>query len=232
MKKAYLNWSGGKDAALSLHRLLAESQYEVCSLLTTVSADYQRVSMHGVREVLLREQACQIGLPLKVVYLPESTGMAAYDELMGNCISEFAAEDIRHAVFGDIFLEDLRDYRERQLGLAGMKGVFPLWKSDTRALLLEFLDAGFKAIITCVNADLLDRSFAGRTLDRDFIQDLPSGVDPCGERGEFHSFVYDGPLFKKPVAFSRGEVVEKSYQSSKEENVQWATRYYFCDLLP
>lgn len=229
---SYINWSGGKDAALSLYRVLTEGRYQVSHLLTTVSAEYRRISMHGVREALLQEQATQIGIPLKVLYMPEHADITVYNHMMKKELQSYEKQEIRFAIFGDIFLEDLRKYREEQLAQVNLQGVFPLWKTDTRELIRAFLDAGFKAIVTCVNARLLDRSFAGREVDLDFIGDLPPGVDPCGENGEFHTFVYDGPFFDHPVCFTAGEVVERVYKSTSSEEDPWDNRYYFCDLLP
>jgi len=242
VRQAFLNWSGGKDAAFSLHKLRQqpETMY-IRSLLTTLSETHRRISMHGVRESLLDEQACCLGLPLKKIYLPEDTTMPVYDELMGRQVQQFAEEGITHAVFGDIFLEDLRAYREKQLAQRGLKAVFPLWKNHSRELLLDFIDSGFRAVIVCVNAHYLDPAFAGRLIDRNFLDDLPGNVDPCGENGEYHSFVFDGPGFARPVLFRQGELAERHYrpkgQSREDECFQrdqkdWDTHFYFRDLLP
>lgn len=230
MKAAFLNWSGGKDAAFALFRLGQQKDVQVRCLLTSLSAAYRRISMHGVREALLLEQTRQIGLPLRTVFLPEDTEMEEYDRIMAGQLRTLAAEGVRYAVFGDIFLEDLRKYREERLEAAGMQGIFPLWKEDSTSLLRSFLQAGFRAVVTCVNAALLDKSFAGRVIDESFIRDLPAGVDPCGENGEFHSFVFDGPLFSSPVRYTAGDVIEKTYAASSEG--KWENRFYFCDLLP
>lgn len=225
MAYAFMNWSGGKDACFSLFRMRA--LLEVRCLLTTVSRPSGRVSMHGVREGLLREQARQLGLPLRLVPLPEGAGMEEYDAAMGAAVRELQAEGCRLAIFGDIFLEDVKAYRQRQLAPTGIKPLFPVWGTSSRGLLEAFWAAGFQAVVTCVNARCLDAGFAGRLLDRDFLADLPEGVDPCGENGEFHSFVFDGPLFRRPVAFQRGEVSERSYPAQEG----WDNRFYFCDLL-
>lgn len=227
-----MNWSGGKDACLSLYRLSREGGPPVTRLLTTVAESSRRVSMHGVREVLLREQALSLGLPLEVVYLPEHADMETYDNLMAARLEAFRAEGITGAVFGDIFLEDLRVYREQRLGEADLQAVFPLWGEDTVTLAHLFLGAGFKAVVTAVNAAVLDESFAGRAFDDAFLSDLPPNVDPCGENGEFHSFVYDGPLFSRPVAYRKGGVVERGYPAPREGVDGWDTRFFFCDLLP
>lgn len=232
MEKAFINWSGGKDAAFSLYQIQQSKAYSVCYLLTTLSEEQRRISMHGVREELLDQQASAINIPLKKLYLPDNAAIETYNFAMRNQLNAFAEANIRLAVFGDIFLEDLREYREKQLLSAGIKGVFPLWKKNTAGMVNEFLDAGFKAIITCVNAKVLDQSFAGRLLDKDLINYLPAGVDPCGENGEFHSFVFDGPVFRRPVAFNMGDVVEKRYKGSAKNGDQWDSKFYFCDLLP
>lgn len=227
-----MNWSGGKDAALSLYKIQQEKQYEITCLFTTVNEEYRRVSMHGVREALLHQQAKALNIPLEILYLDENIDLAGYNRALKEALNTFAADGISHAVFGDIFLEDLRKYREQQLLTVGMTGVFPLWKINTSQVINEFWDAGFKAIVTCVNARLLHKHFAGRIIDKDFIHDLPKGVDPCGEHGEFHSFVFDGPLFSKPLNFTIGEIVEKEYKVNSEDEKQWDNRFFFCDILP
>ncbi|RPE13935.1 diphthine--ammonia ligase [Chitinophaga lutea] len=247
---AYINWSGGKDASFALWQLQQDKNFSIKYLFTTLSEAYRRVSMHGVREELLDEQARQTGIALKKAYLPEHASMEDYNRIMTEQLTALQAEGIEHAVFGDIFLEDLRAYRETQLARVGMKGVFPLWKRDSTTLVRDFIKAGFKAVIVCVNARYLPASFAGRLIDEAFLADLPAGVDPCGENGEFHSFVFDGPLFAAPVAFQIGETVERVYTpassqggncykddgendcSVKEEPDNWDTRFFFCDLIP
>lgn len=245
---AYINWSGGKDASFALWQLQQEGTYDIRYLFTTLSEAHRRVSMHGVREVLLDEQAKQTGIELVKALLPENASMEDYNNIMRDRLSRFRAEGVQQAVFGDIFLEDLRAYRETQLSQADMQGVFPLWKKDSTELIKDFIAAGFKAIIVCVNAKYLPASFAGRLIDEAFLADLPAGVDPCGENGEFHSFVFDGPIFKAPVPFQVGETVERLYTPAREDQsncykdegddcfraapADWDTRFYFCDLLP
>jgi len=187
--------------------------------------------MHGVREELLRMQAEKLGIPLKTVYLPENASMEAYDRIMGDHLEALRTEGYTTAVFGDIFLDDLREYRERRLAILELKALFPLWGENTLQLARHFIDTGFKAVVCCVNGAVLDKSFAGRSFDHAFLQDLPPGVDPSGEHGEFHSFVYDGPIFGEPVTFDLGEVVERSYGTGTDKGV-WDTRFFFCDLLP
>ena len=240
MGKAYLNWSSGKDAAFALYLLKQKGEIEVSKLVTTLNTDVDRISMHGVRRDLLEQQAKSIGLPLHQISLAGNVSMTTYNRIMQEQVEHLIAEGYTHSIFGDIFLEDLKAYREEQLKKVGITAVFPLWKRDTGQLIEEFMDAGFKAITVCVNAKVLDESFCGRIIDREFIKSLPEGVDPCGENGEFHTFVFDGPIFKDPIQFEIGEKVQRSYQASekKEDNCfsdkekTWDTSFWFCDLIP
>ncbi len=240
MKKTYFNWSTGKDAALALYYLTSNSEYQVTKLITTVNSDFKRVSMHGLRESLLDAQAESIGIPLQKLYLSGAVSMANYDAAMKDFTEALAAEKYEYSAFGDIFLQDLKEYREDRLEKVGLKAVFPLWMKNTRLLLEELLSLGFKAITVCVNAKLLDASFVGRVIDEAFIEDLPENVDPCGENGEFHTFVFDGPIFKKPVDFVVGEKVLRSYDLSEDDTDNcftddvktWDTRFWYCDLFP
>jgi uncharacterized protein (TIGR00290 family) len=236
MTPAFINWSSGKDACFALWQLQQEQKYDIRYLFTTLNAAHKRISMHGVRESLLEEQARQIGIPLKKAFLNEHASMEEYNSLMQREMDQMLKEGIKSAIFGDIFLEDLKLYREKQLALAGLKGVFPLWQQNTRTLVENVIAAGFKAVIVCVNAQYLDKSFAGRIIDTEFMNDLPSNVDPCGENGEFHSFVFDGPLFKAPVKFTLGETIERTYPATKSNDtpnppVSWDYRFYFKELL-
>ncbi len=230
--KAIFNWSSGKDSALALYKILQEDWFEITSLLTSINKKFRRISMHGVPVSLLETQAESLGLPLVKLELPEEPSMEEYQALMLRTMNEFKDQGITHSVFGDIFLEDLRKYREDQLEAAGMHGVFPLWKTNTTDLIHEFLNLGFKTIVTCVNETYLDRSFAGRIIDQDFIKDLPENVDPCGENGEFHTFTYDGPIFKSPTKFEIGETVKKTYPKPKSGTDEDSSDYvfWFCDL--
>ncbi len=239
MKKAYFNWSTGKDSSLALYHVLRQNEYKVTQLVTTVNKDYERVSMHGLRESLLDAQVERLQLPLQKIYFPAQVTMSDYNAAMQKATQQLVEQDFRYGIFGDIFLEDLRNYREEKLKEVGITGVFPLWKQDTKALLKELLVLGFKAITVCVNAKLLDESFVGRILDEDFINDLPSTVDPCGENGEFHTFVFDGPIFSSPIDFTIGEKVLKTYTPSKKEedsctsdDSAWDTAFWYCDLIP
>jgi uncharacterized protein (TIGR00290 family) len=240
-EKAIFNWSGGKDSAFSLYKVWQAQQYEVMCLLTSISQQYQRISMHGVRVDLLESQVASIGLPLAKMELPDMPSMESYEQMMHSTLTEWKQRGASASIFGDIFLEDLRQYRESKLALLDLKGVFPLWKMPTDRLIHEFLDAGFQTVVTCVNEQYLDKSFAGRVIDRDFINDLPKNVDPCGENGEFHTFVFDGPIFQHPIPFKTGEVVYRKYTSAKsqdsaasdcyKEEEPFAYGFWYCDLL-
>ena len=212
-------WSGGKDSAMALHALRSAGDSRISALLTTVTEKYDRISMHGVRRVLLDRQAESLGLPLHPVPIPPQCVNSVYEERMKEALEQHLAEGVRHVAFGDIFLEDLRVYREKNLAQVGMQAVFPIWKRDTKELAREFVRLGFRAIAVCVDPRVLDASFAGRELDASFFADLPPGVDACGENGEFHTYVFDGPVFKTPIAVRTGEKVVRD-------------GFYFCDLLP
>lgn len=236
MIKAFLNWSGGKDSALALYTA-REQQLNVQALVTTVSSATARVTMHGVRQELVAQQAAALHLPLRFVSLPATPGMAAYEESIRSANRELVQQQFTHAVSGDIFLEDLKRYRETLYAQDGIKTVFPLWKKDSMELLETFWETGFKAIVVCVNAAVLDQRFCGRMLDASFVKDLPPGVDPCGENGEYHSFVFDGPLFSESVAFEQGGIVYQEYAAPRSSNdcfstPQPTTGFYFLDLLP
>lgn len=231
--KAIFNWSSGKDSALALYKTLQENRMEVTALLTSINQEFQRISMHGVPVSLLEKQAESLGLPLIKMELPKEPSMEEYKDIMNKTMSDIQSMGITHSVFGDIFLEDLRKYREDQLSSIGMEAVFPLWKQNTSDLIHEFLDLGFKTIVTCVNGNDLDKSFAGRVIDQDFIRDLPEHVDPCGENGEFHTFTFDGPLFKNSIQFEIGETVKKTYPKPKAnpEDEDGEYTFWFCDLV-
>ncbi|WP_152287886.1 Dph6-related ATP pyrophosphatase [Flavicella marina] len=253
MKKAYFNWSTGKDSALALYKILQNKEFEVGTLLTNVNGEFGRVSMHGLREELLDKQAELIGIPLQKIHFPGDVTMSLYDEIMKEAMQKILKSDYKHAIFGDIFLEELKAYRDKKLNEVGLVGVYPLWKRDTKGLLKEFLALGFKAITVCVNAKILNESFVGRVIDEQFISDLPEGVDVCGENGEFHTFVYDGPIFSEPVSFEIGEKILRTYKANtdtsddncsnfskdtnedcykeKKDQVSWDTGFWYCDLF-
>jgi uncharacterized protein (TIGR00290 family) len=217
--KAWLSWSSGKDSAWTLHEVRRQGDLDVVALLTTVNHAYGRVAMHAVRESLVEAQAREAGLPLVKVPLPSPCPNAAYEQAMGEAMAQARAEGVTHVVFGDLFLEDIRRYREAQLARCGMIPVFPLWLLDTRELARAMIGAGLRAFLTCVDPGKLDRSFAGREFDARLLAELPAHVDPCGENGEFHTFAYAGPMFGAPVAVAPGEVVERD-------------GFVFADLLP
>jgi uncharacterized protein (TIGR00290 family) len=225
-----MSWSGGKDSALALYRLTQQGLYRVDCLLTSMNAAFGRVSMHGLRRELLESQAAALGIALRTLELPEQPDMPAYEQAMQDQISQLASEGFTHGCFGDIFLEDLRDYRERSWATANLQSVFPLWKNNSTELMNEFIRLGFRALVICVNETLLDRSFCGRELDPDFLLDLPASVDPCGENGEYHSFVYDGPLFSRPVGFRKGEQVFRPYPAPAGPDAL-SYGFYYQDLL-
>ena len=226
---ALFNWSGGKDSALALYHTLRNSQFEVKHLLTSVNSETNRISMHGVRLSLLQKQAESIGIPLSLLSLPGEISMDEYDQLMADKMQGFLDAGISTSIFGDIFLEDLKQYREQKLAQVGLKGDFPLWQRNTKELVNEFISLGFKTMVVSVDGSKLDQSFVGRIIDESFLNDLPENVDPCGENGEFHSFVFEGPIFKKPIQFERGEVVGKEYKLSKETGE--TVTYWFQDLI-
>ena len=212
-------WSSGKDSAMALHTLLQQEQFRVISLLTTVTEGYDRVAMHGVRRELLHRQAESLRLPLHEVRIPPQCINPIYEARMEAALTHFYDLGVRKVAFGDIFLEDLRAYREKNLARINMTALFPMWKRDTRELIQSFHHQGFRAIAACVDSKALDPSFAGRELDDSFFRDLPSTADPCGENGEFHTFVFDGPIFHLPIPIRTGETVNRD-------------GFVFCDLLP
>jgi uncharacterized protein (TIGR00290 family) len=236
--KAIFNWSGGKDSALALYHVLKDNQFEITQLVTTVNSKYNRVSMHGVRNELLHAQGEAIGIPIKKIFLPETPSMEDYNAIMKEQLSEIKKGNITHSIFGDIFLEDLRAYRENKLKEVGLKGYFPLWKRDTKEIVNEFIDLGFKTMVVCVKSEFLNEDFTGRIIDKDFLKDLPKNVDPCGENGEFHTFVFDGPIFKNPIKFELGERTYRAYdnpKSKEDANNLISTKslgFHFCDLIP
>lgn len=237
--KTYMNWSGGKDSSLCLWKVIKDEVFAVDALLTSMNAAHDRISMHGVRRDLLMEQAASIGLELHTIELPEMPGMVEYENEMLAKVNSLKEEGFKASVFGDIFLEDLKNYRVQKLSQVGIDCIFPLWMVPTDKLMEEFLSAGFKCIVVCVNEEYLDKSFCGRVIDDSFIRDLPAHVDICGENGEYHTFVFDGPIFNYPINFKKGEIVRRTYASPKTSSdvncpADTASTYgfYFCDLIP
>ena len=212
-----VSWSGGKDSALALYEISQSQRYEIAGLLTTVTEDYHRISMHGVPEILLEKQVNSIGLTLSKVFISKNGSNEEYESKMKEVLLKFQESGVFAVVFGDIFLADVRKYREENLAKVGMKGVFPIWGKDN--LPQTFIDLGFKAIVTCVDAKVLDKEFVGKLFDKKFLAELPANVDPNGENGEFHSFVFDGPIFRDKIPYKIGKVVKRD-------------SFYFCDLQP
>jgi len=241
-EKIVFCWSGGKDSALALHRILCDERYEVVSLLTTCNEHFQRVSMHGVRLELLEAQAKAIGLPLEKIFVSQRSSNEEYQQKMSDCLLAHKACDVVGCAFGDIFLEDLRRWREDNLAKVGLRGIFPIWKIDTRELIREFISLGFETVICCVNDAYLSEEAVGRNVDADFIASLPLEVDPCGENGEFHSFAFNGPVFKQPVQFKVGEKVYRPVEITHPSDStstyvcpagpRQTKGFWFCDLLP
>lgn len=219
MERIVLSWSGGKDSCKALHELRQGGDYEVAALLTTVTRDYDRISMHGVRRALLHAQAEALGLTVRELFLPATCSNDDYERLMGEALAEIRADGFDTIGYGDLYLGDIRAYRDRLMTANGMRAIYPVWGRDTSAFVREFIAQGFKAVTVCVDLKALDESFAGRVIDEAFLADLPDGVDPCGENGEFHSFVFNGPPFARPVPFRMGERVTRG-------------TLCFCDLEP
>jgi uncharacterized protein (TIGR00290 family) len=214
-----MSWSGSKDSCVALQELRQSPGYSVAALLTTVTRDYDRISMHGVRRVLLERQAASLGLPLHEVFINKDATNQEYEAKMEEAFSLYRERGTRRVAFGDLFLEEIRVYRDQFLARHNMRALYPVWGRDTTRFIREFIGLGFKAVVTCVDGKVLDSSFAGMMIDEDFLSALPTHVDPCGENGEFHTFVFDGPIFKEAVRLSVGEKVERD-------------SFCFCDLLP
>jgi len=236
--KLLFNWSGGKDSARALHLLLEDPNVEICCLFTTVNEHYQRISMHGVRLELLTAQAKAIGLPLEILYLPESPTMETYENAMRAKLLDLTHRyAFKTVAFGDIFLADLRTYREDKLKELDLHAVFPLWGRNTKELVSEFLELGFRTVTCCVDASKLDESFCGREIDQEFIAELPESVDPCGEHGEFHTFVFDGPIFKTAIPFQLGERIQRGYKQNDDSQHDCepvsaeAPSFWYTDLI-
>lgn len=227
-KKVSLSWSGGKDSAFALYQVLQTSKLEVVNLHTSLNQELKRVGMHGTPELLIEAQAESADIPLEKVYIPADNTNNSYEKAMLGFYKQQKEKGVEAIIFGDIFLEDLKTYREQLLAKAGLEGIFPLWMKDTRQLIHDFVAAGFKTLICAADARFLQKEQVGKVLDLKFIEGLPQEVDPCGERGEFHTFVFEGPLFKKPVRFQAGEIVSKSYSlgGSSAESLQ----FWFADL--
>ena len=218
-KKVIVAWSGGKDSAFALYEILKTTGFDVINLLTTMMQGEDRINIHSVRRVLLEQQATALGFPLEKTFIPKGASDKEYENALLKMLKRQRDNNVSSVVFGDIFLEDVKKYREQILAKAGVKGIYPLWQRDTKDLARKFINLGFKAIITSIDSNVLTKDFAGREYEKQFLSELPENVDPCGENGEFHSFVYDGPIFHERVFFKKGEIVLR-------EN-----RFYYCDLL-
>lgn len=230
-KKVTFSWSGGKDSAFALFRIQVSGEYEIVSLHTTINAETKRVGLHGVRENLIEQQAASIGIPLTKIYLPSSQTNDEYEKVMKGFYQQCSRQGIEGIVFGDINLQDLRQYREQLLMPSSLEGIYPLWNLNTIAMVNDIINSGFKTVICSADGKYFDQSILGRTIDQHFINDLPNGVDPCGENGEFHSFVYDGPIFKKRVEFEKGNVVRREYEIKKDNGKATVIPFWFIDLL-
>ena len=217
VKPVLMSWSGGKDSCLALYEIQKSSDYRVAALLTTITREYDCISMHGVRRELLEKQAASLGLPLHPILISKGASNEEYELEMAQAFSAHREHGIDSVVFGDLFLEDIKAYREQFLARHGMKGLYPVWQRNTTSFIKKFIELGFKAVLSCVDSKTLDKSFAGKIIDDDFISSLPANVDPCGENGEFHTFVYDGPNFTRPVEFALGETILRE-------------GFWFCDL--
>ncbi|MHB8475856.1 MAG: Dph6-related ATP pyrophosphatase [Steroidobacteraceae bacterium] len=218
-ERVVLSWSGGKDSTMTAYHLLAAQRYEIAALLTTVTEEFDRISMHGVRRDLLERQSESLGIPLHKIMIPKDCPNAIYEARMRQALDHFKAQGITMVAFGDLFLEDVRQYRDERLAQAGMTGLYPIWRRDTEELVRTFIGLGFKAILACVDTHAIDASFAGREIDHELLRDLPETADPCGEYGEYHSFVYAGPIFKKEIACRAGDRVMR------------AERFNYCDIV-
>jgi len=214
-----VSWSGGKDSCMALREILGDPGLRVEALLTTITRDYDRVSMHGVRRALVERQADSLGISLHQIPISNSATNVEYETRMAEAFAIYRERGTNRVAFGDLFLEEIRAYRERLLTGQGMHGLYPVWGRDTLALIREFIRQGFKTAVVCVDPKQLDPSFLGRVIDEDFLSRLPAGVDPCGENGEFHTFVFDGPIFRYPIKLGLGEKVCRD-------------SFWFCDLLP
>lgn len=214
-----MSWSGGKDSALALQEIIRARRYSVKALLTTVTEEFDRISMHGVRRTLLSAQASSLGLPVEEVWIPKNSSNEVYEARMRELLTRYKDRGVEQVAFGDIFLQGIRSYREDRLAQIGMRGVFPLWGRETSKLAREFIEAGFRAVVCCVDPRKLSGEFCGREYDLAFLESIPATVDPCGENGEFHTFVYAGPIFSNEIPITKGEVVLRD-------------GFYFADIVP
>jgi len=219
-EKIVVSWSGGKDSAYALFEIQQSEKYEIEALFTMITSEYDRISIHGVRRELLEQQRQALGLPLEKVFINKDVSNEEYEKELIKALSKYSDQGVSAIIFGDIALEDVRIFREELSAKVGLKALFPLWQKDTKELAESFINLGFKAVITMVSSNVLGKEYAGREYSKDFLQDIRDKSDLCGENGEFHSFVYDGPNFKNPIPFAKGEIVLRD------------NRFWYCDLLP
>jgi uncharacterized protein (TIGR00290 family) len=219
-EQVVLSWSGGKDSAMAAYQLLASQKYEIAALWTTVTEDFHRISMHGVRRELLEQQADSLGIALQTMLVPKDCSNEIYEARMRQMLTHFRAQGITKIAFGDLFLEDVKQYRDERLAQIGMTGLYPIWMRDTAELVRTFIGLGFKALLACVDTHAINASFAGREIDAALLRDLPESADPCGEYGEYHSFVYAGPIFRQAIACKAGQLVMRT------------PRFNYCDIVP
>ena len=231
MKKAVFNWSGGKDSALALYNVLNNGEYEIVSLLTTVNKENGRSSMHGIPSHLLKKQAKSIGIPIYIIEMLPNGELSSYDDVMNRSVQHFKSLGVEHFIFGDIFLHDVKSYREKKLNPEGITVVEPLWDKTTAEVMSDFLSSGLKTIIVTTTADILDDSYIGKVIDEDFIKNIPVGVDLCGENGEYHTFCYDGPIFREPIDFKLGEPLSKTFPINLDDGSTQDFTYWFANLL-
>jgi uncharacterized protein (TIGR00290 family) len=233
-KKVSISWSGGKDSAFALYKVLLGGEYDVVSLHTVFNAETKRVGMHGVHETLIEKQADLLKIPLEKLFLDPSEDHDSYTSLVKNYYNRCSARGIEAVVFGDIFLDDLKKFRDGLLVAAGLEGIYPLWQIDSNVLMHDFVNLGFKTLICAANANYFSETTMGKTIDLNFIKSLPVEVDPCGENGEFHTLVYDGPIFHSPMNILIGEIIEKHYTFKILDNdgnvKKEKTPFWFCEL--
>ncbi|UTW67180.1 ATP-binding protein [bacterium SCSIO 12643] len=229
-KNVVLNWSGGKDATMAFHQLSHHENIEVISLLTSINSKRERITMHGVPLSLLKRQVDALNQQLDLITLPENISMEKYSSIVREKAQQHHQDGISHYAYGDIFLQDLRDFRDEEAAKSQLKTLYPLWGLNTKELAMQFIHLGYKAIVVAVSSAKLSQEFAGRIYDKEFITDLPSNIDPCGENGEFHTFVFDGPLFKHPIDFTKGTTSLHRYASSDNSDSKWDNGVWFCDI--
>lgn len=228
--KAVFNWSGGKDSSLALFKVLEQGEYDIVALLTTVNSDSKRSTMHAIPASLLQNQADSIGIPLYVVNLLPNGEMQGYEEAMVDAVNYFISQEVTHFIFGDIFLHDVKTYREKQLNPYGITVVEPLWGKSSPEIMDEFLASGLRTIIVTTMAEVLDESYIGKLIDKELVDRLPETADVCGENGEYHTFCYDGPIFKYPVAYTLGNPDYRTYPVKMEDGSEKEFSYWFANL--